>query len=348
MYTYLFAARKMTKTIIQCLFCMIILLIYCVLFSFIPEKTSSVEIPDFTLLDVDDYFQLGINAEEEYPSSKSLFRISPIIHQTWRDREISSRVSIWMRSWSIFHPTWQYMFWTDHAARCLVSDKYSKLLPTYDGYIENIRRADAIRYIILYEYGGVYADMDMESLRSLDPIIRKYSCILAQEPYEHPIIDGNFEHLVFNAFLACAKKHPFMKLAINRLVDFSHFWNVLDSTGPHFLTFIYRVYLSQANITSEDKEGVYLAPAEYFVPTIDPAKFSYIRNICQNFYYLNKLKQRACLSIRVMGLQRSPSIISFTNHHWLHTYFSGGFAAEGTTRDLFEVVPRAVIYNCSN
>ncbi|KAK3599055.1 hypothetical protein CHS0354_024383 [Potamilus streckersoni] len=335
-------ARRRTKLVI----CTILILVYCVLFSFSPEKASSVEIPQFELLDVEDFLQLGINAEEEYPSSKNPLKISPIIHQTWRDKKVSSRVAIWIKSWSTFHPTWQYMFWTDHAARCLVREKYNNLLPTYDGYIESIRRADAIRYIILYEYGGVYADMDMESLRTLDPIIRKYSCILAQEPYEHPIMDGNFEHLVFNAFLACAKKHPFMKLAINRLMDFSHFWNVLDSTGPHFLTFIYRVYLFQSNITSDDKDGVYLAPAEYFVPTIDPAKFRYIRIICKTFYNLSKLQQRACISIRISGLQRSPCTISFTNHHWLHTYFSGWFA-EGTTRELSDVVPGALIYNCS-
>ncbi|KAK3595736.1 hypothetical protein CHS0354_025361 [Potamilus streckersoni] len=228
--------------------------IYCVLFSFPREKACSVEIPDFELLDVEEFSPFDINAEEDYPSSKSPPKIPPIIHQTWRDTAVSSKVAILVRSWSTFHPTWQYMFWTDHAARCLVRDKHNNLLPTYDGYIENIRRSDAIRYIIVYEYGGVYADMDMESLRSLDPIIRKYSCILAQEPYEHSIMEGNFENLAINAFMACAKKHPFMKLAIKRLVDFSHFWNVLDSTGPHFLTFIYRVYLSQSNITNSDKK----------------------------------------------------------------------------------------------
>ncbi|KAK3577873.1 hypothetical protein CHS0354_021843 [Potamilus streckersoni] len=167
---------------------------------------------EIEVFDVDEFPAFGIEAEEEYPSDKTILRIQPILHQTWKDRAVSSRVGTWIKSWSINHPSWQYIFWTDDSARCLVHNIHRYLLPTYDGYAENIRRADAIRYVILYEFGGVYADIDVESLRSLDPIIRKYSCILAQEPYEHPIFDGNFEHLVINAFMACAKKHPFMKL----------------------------------------------------------------------------------------------------------------------------------------
>ena len=39
--------------------------------------------------------------------------------------------------------------------------------------------------MVLYEYGEVYADLDMEALRPLDDIVTQYSCILSQEPLEH-------------------------------------------------------------------------------------------------------------------------------------------------------------------
>ena len=41
------------------------------------------------------------------------------------------------------------------------------------------------RYFVLFEHGGVYADLDSECLKPLHPIVEEYSCILSQEPLEH-------------------------------------------------------------------------------------------------------------------------------------------------------------------
>lgn len=39
------------------------------------------------------------------------------------------------------------------------------------GLRHNIMRVDFIRYVLMYRYGGVYCDLDVESLRSLDPLL---------------------------------------------------------------------------------------------------------------------------------------------------------------------------------
>jgi len=36
------------------------------------------------------------------------------------------------------------------------------------GKLRSIERADLIRYAVLYTYGGVYADIDVRSLRKID------------------------------------------------------------------------------------------------------------------------------------------------------------------------------------
>ena len=44
----------------------------------------------------------------------------------------------------------------------------------YDAYSLNIKRVDAIRYFLLFHYGGVYMDADFACVRSLDTMpIRK-------------------------------------------------------------------------------------------------------------------------------------------------------------------------------
>lgn len=235
------------------------------------------------------------------------------------------------------------MFWTDESARKLIVDKHPELLSSYDLYLENIRRADAMRYVILFEYGGVYVDLDMESLRPLDDILRKYSCVLAQEPYEHPMIDSNAEHLVINAFMACKSKHPMMKVFMDSLPKFAHMWNVLDSTGPHYCTLIYRDYVADANLQPTDENGVYLAPSEYFFPTIDPAKYSYMKDRCHKFESMSHVQQHACVSLKINGVVRVPKSYSFTDHHWAHTYFSKSISLRNPV-NINSISPSAKVY----
>ena len=117
---------------------------------------------------------------------------------------------------------------------------------------------------------------------------------LPQEPYEHPILYTNFEHLVINALMGCRAGHPFMKQVIDNLENFAHMWSVMDSTGPHFLTNMFTQY-SHKNISVTDENGVYLAPAEYFFPTLDPSKHFWFRIQCSKFEKLTDIQKRACV-----------------------------------------------------
>ena len=305
-----------------------------------------VYIPDLESINLDDYKALKIGDAEEFPTAGEV-RIPKIIHQTWKSTEIPYHFVEWVKSWKEKHPDWTYMFWTDEGARQLIADKHPDLLPYYDGYLENIRRADAMRYVILYEYGGVYADLDVESLLPLDTIARKYSCFLPQEPYEHPVMDNNFEHLVINAFLACKSKHPLMKKLMDNLPTFFHMWNVLDSTGPHYVTLIYRQYITESQLTPTDDDGVYLTPAEYFFPTIDPVKFSYMKEKCLKFQTLSEAQKKGCMSLKLNGLEREPYSFSFTNHHWIHTYLSDKFSWHGPVH-IEMLIPQVQFYKPSS
>lgn len=311
------------------------------IFSFTPEIT----IPGYDRINQHDYPELGIAGPEQFPPGGES-RIPKIIHQTWKDTDIPHQYVEWMKSWTKNHPGWTYMFWTDESARQLISDRHPDLLTSYDGYLENIRRADAMRYVILYEYGGVYADLDMESLQPLDAIFRKYTCILPQEPYEHPIIDGNFEHLVINAFMACRAKHPMMRRFMENLPAFAHMWNVLDSTGPHYVTYLYRQYVKETEKPATDQDGVYLAPAEYFLPTIDPVKFGYMKDRCFKFETLSKIQKNGCIELKRKGLERTPYPYSFTVHHWMHTYFVSRHFLRGPV-SIYEIISQVKIYNHS-
>ena len=55
----------------------------------------------------------------------------------------------------------------------------------YNSYPYAVQRWDMIRYLILYEYGGIYADLDYECIDALDSLLENEFCCLASDPEEH-------------------------------------------------------------------------------------------------------------------------------------------------------------------
>ena len=137
-------------------------------------------------------------------------KIPRIIHQTWRDADtIPHNWQQASNSCRHLHPDYQYRLWTDKDARKLIEEEVPCLLSTYDSYPYDIQRADMIRLVILYIFGGIYLDLDIICLQSLDQL-RMYEFIL---PRTRPV--G-----LSNDFIMAEPKHPFLLQVINDLPKF--------------------------------------------------------------------------------------------------------------------------------
>jgi len=55
----------------------------------------------------------------------------------------------------------------------LVKNEFPQYLSLWKAFTLPIQRADFIRYLILYKYGGIYVDCDIHPLRSLDDLFKK-------------------------------------------------------------------------------------------------------------------------------------------------------------------------------
>ena len=125
--------------------------------------------------------------------------MNKIIHQTWKNKNIPNDTfkRNWVESWKNLNPTWEYKLWTDEDMHDFISTKYSWFIPTFEAYPEQIQRVDSFRYFIIYEYGGLYADLDIECFKPLDTLLTD-NCIIFQTYPEHQmkaIIDAdNREH----------------------------------------------------------------------------------------------------------------------------------------------------------
>ena len=128
------------------------------------------------------------------------------------------------------------MLWTDASSREFIAEHYPWFLDTFDNYTYPIQRADAIRYFVLYHFGGVYIDLDIGCLRPVDPLLI-YPVIL---PKTIPV--G-----VSNDLMFAERHHPLLEQTIHNLINFDHSWvlnypTVMFSTGPMFLSAQYGLY----------------------------------------------------------------------------------------------------------
>jgi hypothetical protein len=268
------------------------------------------------------------------------------------------------------NPNWKYYFWTDAGGRKLIAEKLPQLLPKWDSIDKGILKADILRYVALYEFGGAYLDLDVEVLRNLDRLTMKYPCIIPLEPFEHNALLYGTDIFLNNAILFCRPKHPFFKMVLDTLLDTADLpHEPLDATGPAMLTRVYKKYTKNMTTLSTESslenspyavksyfplkhpDAVFIPNTQYFTENID-ADSLVVRFIttCSNFKKETLLVQRACAELRHKGFVRKPNKYAFTVHQYYHSWFGFKrlllkyFSWTSITTDIREIVEKCIIY----
>jgi mannosyltransferase OCH1-like enzyme len=63
-----------------------------------------------------------------------------------------------------------YKLWTDETASTLMKDKYPQHIEFYNNLRYPVQRTNFLRLLVLYEFGGLYIDMDISPIRKLDEV----------------------------------------------------------------------------------------------------------------------------------------------------------------------------------
>ena len=101
---------------------------------------------------------------------------------------------------------------------------------------------DAFRYMVLNTYGGVYIDLDIGCLRSLNSLLENHAIIPQTKPFGYS-----------NDFIMCEPHNPFIADLVENLPRFN-LWLILPyltvfySTGPLFMSIVYRRYKSRVGM----------------------------------------------------------------------------------------------------
>jgi inositol phosphorylceramide mannosyltransferase catalytic subunit len=174
--------------------------------------------------------------------------IPRIVHQTWRAATLAAPADGWHQTWRDLNPGFEHRFYDDAACVDFVRAQFPSHLESYLRLPLPILRADLFRYMVLHRLGGVYADIDMECLRSFDRFTRLSGLLLSVET---KLTDARRRELGYrrrwqlaNCVLAAEPGHWFLEMLIDRITDQSAAEartddDVEDWTGPRLLTRLY-------------------------------------------------------------------------------------------------------------
>lgn len=131
------------------------------------------------------------------------------IHQIWTqgcDR-VPEKTKKYVDGWKK-KDGYTYMCWSDESIRELLKTYDASLIDIYNSFHLPQQRSDFGRYLILYLYGGIYIDMDIEAgSGSLDSLLDK-----------NKIVTGSGGHSgVTQSFIGAAPSHPMFKDLIEHI-----------------------------------------------------------------------------------------------------------------------------------
>jgi len=141
--------------------------------------------------------------------------INKIIHQIWvGNYPIPERETALYKEIREKHPDYEYHLWTD-ANLPIIPDK---LKPMYDEMYRQqdfVYCADMLRWLVVYEYGGWYLDIDWEYRKHLDGL---------NIDHRDGIVFGHWgegwqhcDYTITNNIFGFAKHHPMVKHMIDTM-----------------------------------------------------------------------------------------------------------------------------------
>lgn len=110
------------------------------------------------------------------PVARAATRIPRVLHQVYglwdEPGPLPTNFAHWASGWRRLHPDWNYVLWSGDDVRRLVADEPSDVQRAFHALPRGAQRSDLARYLILQRHGGIYADLDVECIRNLEPVMR--------------------------------------------------------------------------------------------------------------------------------------------------------------------------------
>lgn len=196
--------------------------------------------------------------------------IPKVFHYTWKSEDLPSFYRECKETIEQQHPSppWTHRLWTDDEIDEFVSARFAERKEQFYAMPQVIMRVDVFRYMLLYEEGGVYSDLDVIMYRPIDELIADCRLLL---PLQNDR-DGMHNQLCQH-FLASVPRHPFWRDLIDHILDrpldeLAAYSDPLRTTGPIAVT---RFWQSRRHdYKAKLPKRVYICPPSEYLQLDDP------------------------------------------------------------------------------
>ena len=165
--------------------------------------------------------------------------IPKIIFQTWKTYDVPDQWKHAQKTVKEKNKDWKYVLLSDEDNLRIVKKHFPDFLPYFVNFKYNIQRADAIRYMVLYLYGGVYLDLDYQA-------IKPFGSIILDKDKEVGLIKSGNVNCITNSFLCSHKASKFWLQCIEEMKKPYKLWyftkhlKIMCSTGPLMVDRVYK------------------------------------------------------------------------------------------------------------
>jgi mannosyltransferase OCH1-like enzyme len=192
--------------------------------------------------------------------------------QTWKTLNVPKKWLCSPKSIQKHFSDWKYVFLTDESNDLFVKTRFPHLHDWFKKLPFAIQRADVIRYLWLYENGGLYIDLDIEILSNPKELFVNGDLFLLKAP-------RNFAGHYTNFFMASSAKNKFWLRVIDECLKPLDWWVVLphhiisQQTGLGAITRAANSWERPISILPQNQ----FVPCDYCDPTSCSKPFSYTR-----------------------------------------------------------------------
>jgi mannosyltransferase OCH1-like enzyme len=184
-------------------------------------------------------------------------KIPKTIHQIWfqGEEQIPPYLLEYHNTWVQLNPDYKVLVWDQKKIENLVNEQEDWIKETYFFYKKMIQKIDFAKYVILYKYGGIYIDMDIKCLQSLnntpgitdnDLVLSSMTTFFFQKIALNIILRKYIKSdYINNGTIMCVPNTELMLLTMKEartkknLPDFFNGFHVFYTTGPLCLTIAY-------------------------------------------------------------------------------------------------------------
>ena len=168
------------------------------------------------------------------------------IHQSWSTETLPAKYLTLKIKNKKFFKDWKYKLWTDDQNKFFIKNKYPSFYKIYENYNHYINKVDAVRYFYLYEYGGLYMDLDVMIIKDITDLLSKNKCCLfSQTAINDYFKFKNYKKYIDPMIMYSPPKNKFIEKLIKKLHNYNkkEYIERLDNmkvAGPGFLTDNYK------------------------------------------------------------------------------------------------------------